>query len=124
MKLDQDNGKPIYQQIIDYYKMAVLSGRYRDGDRIPPVRELAIQLRINPNTVAKAYKMMQEEGLLASRPGGGNFIVVPEKADFQREREESIREDIVKLLDKSSSLGILPSRLQELINSELKERNQ
>lgn len=124
MKLDPNNGRPIYQQIIDYYKMAVLSGRYRDGDRILPVRELAVLLRINPNTVAKAYKLMQEEGLLASRPGGGNFIVVPKEADFRREREETIREDIVRLLGKASSLGIPPSRLLELINSEMKEPNQ
>ena len=64
MKIDPDSGTPIYLQIIDELKTAVLSGRYRDGDRVLPVRELAVQLRVNPNTVAKAYRLMQDEGLL------------------------------------------------------------
>lgn len=118
MKIDFDNGKPIYLQIIDYLKMAILSGRYRDGDRIPPVRELAVLLRINPNTVAKAYKIMQEEGMLASRPGGGNFIVAPETADFQREREDAVRGDIAKLLARADSLGVTRERLLELFKAE------
>ncbi len=118
MKIDLDNGKPIYLQIIDYLKMAILSGRYRDGDRIPPVRELAVLLRINPNTVAKAYKIMQEEGMLASRPGGGNFIVAPDESDFNREREETIKEDIGKLLEKADSLGIPRERLQEIFTAQ------
>jgi GntR family transcriptional regulator len=120
MKIDFDNGKPIYLQIIDYLKMAILSGRYRDGDRIPPVRELAVLLRINPNTVAKAYKLMQEEGMLTSRPGGGSFIVAPETADFRREREDAIREDIVKLLAKADELGIHRERLAEIFKTECK----
>ncbi len=120
MKIDLDNGKPIYLQIIDYLKMAILSGRYRDGDRIPPVRELAVLLRINPNTVAKAYKIMQEEGMLASRPGGGNFIVAPDESDFNREREETIKEDIGKLLEKADSLGISRERLLEIFKAQSK----
>lgn len=118
MKLDFDNGKPIYLQIIEYLKMAILSGRYRDGDRIPPVRELAVLLRINPNTVAKAYKIMQEEGMLASRPGGGSFIVAPDAMDFRREREETVREDIAKLLAKADELGVSRERLAEIFRTE------
>jgi GntR family transcriptional regulator len=118
MKIDLDNGKPIYLQIIDYLKMAILSGRYRDGDRIPPVRELAMLLRINPNTVAKAYKIMQDEGMLASRPGGGSFIVAPETDGFQREREQTLRDDIARLLDKADKLGITREQLLEIMKKE------
>ena len=98
MKIDPDSGTPIYLQIIDELKTAVLSGRYRDGDRVLPVRELAVQLRVNPNTVAKAYRLMQDEGLLVSRPGGGTFIAVPEAFSLRREREEAIAAQLGRLV--------------------------
>ncbi len=67
--LDMASGVPVYLQIAAGIRAERLSGRYRTGDRIPPVRELALALRVNPNTVAKAYRYLQEEGFLESRPG-------------------------------------------------------
>ena len=115
MKIDPDSGTPIYLQIIDELKTAVLSGRYRDGDRVLPVRELAVQLRVNPNTVAKAYRLMQDEGLLVSRPGGGTFIAVPEAFSLRREREEAIAAQLGRLVAKEKAFDIGPERLRELL---------
>ena len=116
MKIDPDSGTPIYLQIIDELKTAVLSGRYRDGDRVLPVRELAVQLRVNPNTVAKAYRLMQDEGLLVSRPGGGTFIAVPEAFSLRREREEAIAAQLGRLVAKAKAFDIGPERLRELLD--------
>ena len=116
MKIDPDSGTPIYLQIIDELKTAVLSGRYRDGDRVLPVRELAVQLRVNPNTVAKAYRLMQDEGLLVSRPGGGTFIAVPEACSLRREREEAIAAQLGRLVAKAKAFDIGPERLRELLD--------
>lgn len=116
MKIDPDSGTPIYLQIIDELKTAVLSGRYRDGDRMLPVRELAVQLRVNPNTVAKAYRLMQDEGLLVSRPGGGTFIAVPEAFSLRREREEAIAAQLGRLVAKAKAFDIGPERLRELLD--------
>ena len=116
MKIDPDSGTPIYLQIIDELKTAVLSGRYRDGDRVLPVRELAVQLRVNPNTVAKAYRLMQDEGLLVSRPGGGTFIAVPEAFSLRREREEAIAAQLGRLVAKAKVFDIGPERLRELLD--------
>lgn len=116
MKIDPDSGTPIYLQIIDELKTAVLSGRYRDGDRVLPVRELAVQLRVNPNTVAKAYRLMQDEGLLVSRPGGGTFIAVPEAFSLRREREEAIAAQLGRLVAKAKAVDIGPERLRELLD--------
>lgn len=116
MKIDPDSGTPIYLQIIDELKTAVLSGRYRDGDRVLPVRELAVQLRVNPNTVAKAYRLMQDEGLLVSRPGGGTFIAVPEAFSLRREREEAIAAQLGRLVAKAKAFDIRPERLRELLD--------
>ena len=111
MKIDPDSGTPIYLQIIDELKTAVLSGRYRDGDRV-----LAVQLRVNPNTVAKAYRLMQDEGLLVSRPGGGTFIAVPEAFSLRREREEAIAAQLGRLVAKAKAFDIGPERLRELLD--------
>ncbi|WP_418391577.1 GntR family transcriptional regulator [Victivallis lenta] len=116
MKIDPDSGTPIYLQIIDELKTAVLSGRYRDGDRVLPVRELAVQLRVNPNTVAKAYRLMQDEGLLVSRPGGGTFIAVPEAFSLRREREDAIAAQLGRLVAKAKAFDIGPERLRELLD--------
>ena len=116
MKIDPDSGTPIYLQIIDELKTAVLSGRYRDGDRVLPVRELAVQLRVNPNTVAKAYRLMQDEGLLVSRPGGGTFIAVPEAFSLRREREEAHAAQLGRLVAKAKAFDIGPERLRELLD--------
>ena len=116
MKIDPDSGTPIYLQIIDELKTAVLSGRYRDGDRVLPVRELAVQLRVNPNTVAKAYRLMQDEGLLVSRPGGGTFIAVPEAFSLRRERVEAIAAQLGRLVAKAKAFDIGPERLRELLD--------
>ena len=116
MEIDPDSGTPIYLQIIDELKTAVLSGRYRDGDRVLPVRELAVQLRVNPNTVAKAYRLMQDEGLLVSRPGGGTFIAVPEAFSLRREREEAIAAQLGRLVAKAKAFDIGPERLRGLLD--------
>lgn len=116
MEIDPDSGTPIYLQIIDELKTAVLSGRYRDGDRVLPVRELAVQLRVNPNTVAKAYRLMQDEGLLVSRPGGGTFIAVPEAFSLRREREDAIAAQLGRLVAKAKAFDIGPERLRELLD--------
>ena len=116
MKIDPDSGTPIYLQIIDELKTAVLSGRYRDGDRVLPVRELAVQLRVNPNTVAKAYRLMQDEGLLVSRPGGGTFIAVPEAFSLRRGGEEAIAAQLGWLVAKAKAFDIGPERLRELLD--------
>ena len=116
MKIDPDSGTPIYLQIIDELKTAVLSGRYRDGDRVLPVRELAVQLRVNPNTVATAYRLMQDAGLLVSRPGGGTFIAVPEAFSLRREREEAIAAQLGRLVAKAKAFDIGPERLRELLD--------
>jgi GntR family transcriptional regulator len=74
LKIDPRSSIPIYAQIIDQIKLQSASGKLRQGDRIPTVRDLATDLRINPNTVAKAYRDLEKEGILEGRPGQGSFI--------------------------------------------------
>jgi GntR family transcriptional regulator len=72
--LDTDTDVPIYRQIIRQIEYAVLSGRARPGDKLPTIRSLAVALRINPNTIARAYGEMEIRGVLATQVGRGTYV--------------------------------------------------
>lgn len=84
--IDPSSGTPIYRQLVDQVRQAVASGVLRAGDRLPSVRDLAIELAINPNTVAKAYQELEREGIIETPRGRGSFI-----ADRDHEAPEAER---------------------------------
>ncbi len=73
-QVDLSGAKPVYQQLIDQIKIAVASGRLQSGDRLPTVRDVAVQVRVNRNTVARVYSELEREGLLYTRAGQGTFV--------------------------------------------------
>jgi GntR family transcriptional regulator len=73
-QLDGSSGVPPYLQLVHQVRQSVLLGYLRSGDRLPTVKELAGDLAINPNTVVKAYRQLEHEGLAGGRPGQGPFI--------------------------------------------------
>ena len=74
LHISTNGGVPIYQQIVTQIKHMVASGRLRPNEEVPPIRVLAEQLRINPNTVARAYRELEAVGLLVSRRGSGTHV--------------------------------------------------
>ncbi len=87
--LDLKSGVPVYRQIIDQIRGALASGALATGDQLPTVRQLAVDLAINPNTVVRAYKELELGGLLETHQGTGTFISVQKfpRADAERERQ-------------------------------------
>jgi GntR family transcriptional regulator len=73
-QISVQNGAPIYQQIVEQVKLLVAGGRLKAGDDVPPIRVLAEQLRINPNTVARAYLELERAGLITMRQGFGTTV--------------------------------------------------
>lgn len=69
IKIDNASNRPAYQQIIDQVKRDIALGRIVKDERLPTVRQLANQLAINPNTIAKAYRLLEREGIIVTRPG-------------------------------------------------------
>lgn len=74
LQLDYSSAKPLYQQLIDQVKFAVASGRLKAGDRLPPIRDLAVQIRMNRNTIARVYSELEREGIVYNRAGQGCFV--------------------------------------------------
>jgi GntR family transcriptional regulator len=90
-RLDLHSGVPVYRQLIDQVRAGVASGTLTAGDQLPTVRQLAVDLTINPNTVMRAYRELELGGLLETHQGTGTFISdkKPEKKSAERERQLS-----------------------------------
>ena len=96
--IDPAGAKPVYQQLMDQIKLAIAGGRLRAGDRLPTVRELAAQLRVNRNTISRVYTELERESVLYTRTGSGTFVsdqVSPFSIAEQRRHLSSIADDLI-----------------------------
>jgi GntR family transcriptional regulator len=100
------SGIPIYRQVIQQIERQVAAGRLRPGDQLPPVRRLAEQLLINPNTVARAYRDLESAGILATRQGSGVFVREDLAPPTKAERTRLLTERTDRLLAEACELGL------------------
>ena len=87
MHLDYRDVRPIYTQITDGFKDQITAGILHTGDRLPSVRELASQLAINPNTIQRAYRMLETEGWIVTVPGKGCFVSANSSCQEQEKKK-------------------------------------
>ncbi len=90
IKIDNASDRPVYQQIIDQVKRDIALGRLGKDEKLPTVRQLAGQLAINPNTIAKAYQQMEREGIITTRPGSGAFV-----ANLDSDLSSSVKKKLI-----------------------------
>ncbi len=114
-ELTLTNREPVYLQLVSFVKRAVLRGDARDGDMLPSRRELAAQLGINPNTVQKAYKLMEDEGFVATpRNAASALSVTP--ALLERFSEELGQAFVREFVEQARGNGLSYKRVIELIS--------
>lgn len=108
------NNKPIFQQIAEHICDEILQGRYPEGDRLPSVREYAAELEVNVNTVARSFEWLQNQNVVATRRGLGNFVSVGARETVQELRKkEFFEEQVPEFLRTMKALGIT---LEEIIS--------
>jgi len=112
--LDFSSPLPIYRQVIYLIKLEILSGRLSDGDQLPPIRELAKILKLNPNTVAKAYYTLEEEGFTESKRGSGNWVNY-KKAKLDSLRKGMVEHEFRSFLETALSIGATIEDIKNLI---------
>lgn len=99
-RLDMKSGVPVYRQIMDQIHGAIASGALQAGDQLPTVRQLAVDLSVNPNTVVRAYRELEIRGVLSTQQGIGTFIsskpVIPDEAERQRKLTQFVGELMAK----------------------------
>ncbi len=100
------DGVPIYQQIVNQVKYLAASGRWPAGRRLPPVRRLAEQLLINPNTVARAYRELEAAGVVVTRRGAGVFVAEGVSPLAKREQNRILNERIDLLLTEAQQMNV------------------
>ena len=99
------DGVPIYQQIVDQIQFRIMSGQLHAGDELPTIRGLAESLRVNPNTVARAYRELETEGLVEKRRTTGTFVAeLPERRGVAQ-RRRLLTPHLEKLIIQSRQLG-------------------
>lgn len=103
--LDYSSGVPIYRQIIDQIRYGIASGQLRLGEQLPTVRALAVELKINLNTVSKAYKELEIKEILSTQQGSGTYINKSEVMLSEKERTDKLREICTQFSSKALSYG-------------------
>jgi GntR family transcriptional regulator len=105
IKLDLKSGVPFYRQIIDQIKTAIAMGELGPGDRLPTVRQLAVDLSVNPNTVSRAYMELELTGLVETQMGSGTFVGQVKVEQDDMERRRMLDEICQEFLSRASSYG-------------------
>lgn len=120
--IDPSSGTPIYRQIADQISQAVAGGILRPGDRLPSVRDLAVSLTVNPNTVVRAYQELERDGLLETARGKGVFVSSRAAQAAPDERVQRIVPILDRLVAEAYLLGIGEKELLQLLRDKLRER--
>ncbi|RHJ95355.1 GntR family transcriptional regulator [Parabacteroides bouchesdurhonensis] len=118
--LDYSSGVPVYRQIIDQIRFGIASGQLKLGEQLPTVRALAVELKVNLNTVSKAYKELEIKNILETQQGSGTFINTTEQVVLKKEREDKLKEISLHFSSVAFSYGF---NLDEII-CELKNIKQ
>lgn len=109
-------GIPIYLQIILFIKRGMVSGRIQPGDELPSRRTLSALLGVNPNTIQKAYRMLEEEGLVSSHAGAKSYVVLDEQA-LARLRSQLLENDAKTVIAAMKQMGLSKADALSLIET-------
>ena len=107
VSLDPADATPIYAQLERGLRAAIATGRLRPGDQLPTVRQLAVELQVNANTIARVYAELERAGVLETRRGVGSFIsATPAQAHPPREHERRLRAFVTRVLADADAAGL------------------
>jgi len=121
--LDPVNGAPIYRQIIQQIEYAILSGRMKSGDKLPTIRSLAVDLKTNPNTIARAYNELEIRGVLETQVGSGTYISDKKPVMEDDSLNRKIREVVARFVHELHDLGVENREMIKLIDLHIKEES-
>jgi GntR family transcriptional regulator len=118
-RIDSRSGVAPYQQLVHQVKQALRLGILREGDQLPTVKEVVAQVAINPNTVLKAYRELEHEGLAVGRPGKGTFVT-RSLAGASLAAHQALRQDLVRWLTAARDAGLDDDSIDALFQTTLR----
>ena len=119
LRLNPSLGVPIYRQVMDGIRRMIAGGVLKSGDKLPSIRELSAQLRINPSSAVKAYNELEHEGVIALDHGRGTFVAEDTKLKG-RSRSAVLDQEIDRLVQAIQSLGVPPDEVLERVRTRLR----
>ena len=119
--IDPKSGVPYYRQIIDQVQFAIADGRVNQGDRLPTVRQMAVDLRVNPNTVARAYQELEIRGVVNTQMGTGTFVGHEKVEISDAERRRMLDQICTELMSRASAYGFTLSEVIEALGDRVQE---
>ncbi len=120
IQIDKTSRVPIHDQIKEQIKGLIHAGQLKTGDQLPTMRELSIELAVNFNTVAHAYREMDGEGVISTRRGEGTFVAsTPGAAEMRRIRQKKLRELINALFNETDRLGYAVEEVKQALDEQI-----
>jgi len=117
VRIDNASDRPVYLQIIDQVKRDIALGRLAREEKLPTVRQLAQQLAINPNTIAKAYRQLEQEGIIVTKAGAGAFVASLDSNLSRAVRRKLICDDLERIVVTAFHMQIDKETLTDWFNS-------
>jgi GntR family transcriptional regulator len=121
LHISPSSGVPIYLQIEAQIKQVVASGAMGPGDSVPSIRKTAAELRVNPNTVARAYQNLERDGVIRTVPGGGTYIADNVPGLMKAEKLRRLRPIAMQLAVEAAQMRVGPTDVRKLLESVLNE---
>ena len=119
IEIDFASPVPVYDQIIRKIKHSIAKKSLLENEGLPSIRELASFLKVNPNTVARAYRELQQEGIIDGRAGKGFWVLQTES--LEQEKIELLKDELLKFMEKAIEMGFSQDHLKNLIADFFKE---
>ncbi|HYG34201.1 MAG TPA: GntR family transcriptional regulator [Clostridia bacterium] len=119
LQINFKSGKPVYLQVVDQIKAAVAAGTMPSGEILPSIRPLAEELRVNRNTIAKAYTELESQGVIETIPGKGCFVKESHSPLKKDVRRKLLIEEIDQVIVQAHHLQVSPSEMLELVRERL-----
>ena len=120
-RIDNSSERPIYQQIIDQIKRDIALNKLQQGEKLPTVRQLASQLVINPNTIAKAYRQLERDGIIVTKAGAGAFVAELNSSLSRSVRRKIINQQLELIAVEAIHMQMDKKTLTELFNNTLEK---
>ena len=120
LEIDFRSGIPIYLQVVERIKERLAAGLLKPGDQLPTVRSLALDLRVNFNTIARAYRIMDESGIISTQQGRGTYILeVPSPEVAESIRLQALQDLTQRYITDAERLGASPEELDEALKKQV-----
>ena len=125
LQIDFRSGLPIYTQIVNQVQAQVASGLLQPGDQLPTVRALAENLRVNFNTIARAYRILDEERIISTQQGRGTYITeIPPPKINEKLRRESLEALTQRYIEEATRLDFSKTEIRQIVSDQLKAWNE